>query len=48
MMESWETFWNCVLERRRKAEQERKARETFTIVAVVSAICLVAAYVATM
>lgn len=42
------SFWNCVLTRRAKAEQERKAREMFALVAVVSAICLVATYVATM
>lgn len=42
------SFWNYVLERRRKVEQERKAREMFTLVAVVSVICLVATYVATM
>ena len=47
-MESWQSFWNTVLERRRKAEQERKAREAFTLVAVVSIVCLVATYVATM
>lgn len=42
------SFWNYVLYRRRKAERERKAKETFTIVAVVSVVCLVATYVATM
>lgn len=47
-MESWESFWNCVLARRAKAERERKAKQAFTIVAVVSALCLVATYVATM
>ena len=40
------SFWNCVVERRRKAEQERKAKQCFTLVAVVSVICLVATYVA--
>ncbi len=47
-MQSWESFWNTVLERRRKAEQERKAKQCFTIVAVVSVLSLVATYVATM
>ena len=47
-MQSWQSFWNCVLERRRKAEQERKAKQAFTIVAVVSVVCIVATYVATM
>lgn len=42
------SFWFYVLERRAKAEQERKAREAFALVAVVSVICLVATYVATM
>ena len=42
------SFWFYVLTRRAKAEQERKAREAFTLVAVVSIVCLIATYVATM
>ena len=41
------SFWNCVLLRRAKAEQERKAKQAFTLVAVVSVMCLVATYVTT-
>ena len=43
------SFWNYVLYRRAiKAERERKAKFCFTLVAVVSVMCLVATYVVTM
>ena len=42
------SFWNYVLYRRAiKAERERKAKFCFTLVAVVSVMCLVATYVTT-
>ena len=46
------TFWNHVLalraERERKARLEKEARISLMVTGIISAICLVATYVATM
>ena len=41
------SFWFYVLERRRKAEQERKAKEAFIITAITCIIALTATLIYT-
>ena len=42
------SFWDTVLERRRKTQLEREIKISLIVTGIISAICLVATYVATM